>query len=82
MIIGILNSTHLVAVTPWVVFVTDVLVWVLDSLLERRHVLPMPPMLGPQVIGIDASEDHAGDDDAGRFRISMSSSSIEYNRNS
>jgi hypothetical protein len=57
--------THLVTITPWVVLVTDVLVWVFDSFLERRHVLPVLPMLCPQVIGVDASEDQAGNDRAG-----------------
>lgn len=54
----------LVAVAPEEVLGPDVLVGVLDALLQRGHVLPVLPMLVPQVICVDAAEDQAGNDDA------------------
>lgn len=53
----IMILTHLVTIGPWVVLAPDVLVRVLDSLLERRHVGFVLPMLNPQVIGIESSKD-------------------------
>ena len=60
------GKTHLVTVTPWVVLHTDVLVGVLGALLKRRHVLPVLPVLGPEVVGVDATTDQAGNDSAKR----------------
>jgi hypothetical protein len=53
----------LVAISPKEVPCPDVLVWVFDTLLQGRHVLPVFPMLIPQVPGIDRREDEAGNHD-------------------
>lgn len=55
----------LVAVAPGEVLGADVLVGVLDALLERRHVLPVLPVLRPQVPGVQAREDEGRRDAAG-----------------
>lgn len=54
----------LVAVAPGVVLGADVLVGVLDALLEGGHVRPVLPVLRPEVVGVGAGEDQAGDDAA------------------
>jgi hypothetical protein len=51
----------LVAVSKPEVLASNVLVWVFNSLFQRRQMLPMFPMLGPQVVGIDASQNETGD---------------------
>jgi hypothetical protein len=56
--------THLVTVTPGEVLHTDVLVGVLGALLQRRHVVPVLPVLVPQVVGVKATADQAGDNSA------------------
>ena len=53
--------THLIAVSQWEIFSSDILIRVLDSLLQRRQMLPVVPMLDPQVVGVDAAEDDAWD---------------------
>lgn len=58
------GATHLVTIAPWVVLHTHVLVGILGAFLERGHVLPVLPMLHPEVIGIDAGEGQAGDNGA------------------
>lgn len=55
-------ETHLVTVTPGEVLHTDVLVGVLGTLLERGHVLPVLPVLVPEVVGVDAAADQARND--------------------
>lgn len=47
----------LVAVTPREVLGADVLVRVLDTLLQRRHVAPVIPMLVPQNVRVDTCAD-------------------------
>lgn len=42
----------------------DVLVWVLDALLQRRHVRPVLPVLVPENICVGAGPDQGGDADA------------------
>lgn len=56
------GKTHLVTVTEGVVLHADVLVGVLGTLLERGHVLPVLPVLLPEVVGVDATANQAGDD--------------------
>lgn len=56
------QMTHLVTISPWEVLAANVLVRVLDALLKWRHVVPVLPVLSPQIVGIDASEDEARDD--------------------
>lgn len=53
--------TYPVAITPGEVLDTDVLVGVLDTLLQRGHVLPVLPVLHPEVVGIEAGESQDGD---------------------
>ena len=60
------KRTHLVTVTPEEVLGADVLVRVLDALLEWWEVLPVLPMLIPQVIGVETAKGKDGDDDAAR----------------
>ena len=65
---------HLVSITPEVVLGADVLVWVLGSLLQRLHVLPMRPMLVPQVVRIDAGDYQSWN----RHAIEVSSASSAF----
>jgi hypothetical protein len=58
------TGTHLVTVAPGVVLHADVLVGVLGALLERGHVLPVLPVLGPKAVGVETAADQAGDDGA------------------
>lgn len=53
-------KTYLVTISPRVVLDTDVLIRVFHTLLERGHVLPVLPVLFPEVVGVDASENQAG----------------------
>jgi hypothetical protein len=48
--------THLVTISPRVVLVANVLVWILDTLLKRRQVAPVLPMFVPQIPGIVSSK--------------------------
>lgn len=60
--------TYLIAITPGVIFVSNVLVRVFYPLFQRWHVLPVFPMLIPQVVGIDAGEKDDGHDSVdGKF---------------
>ena len=59
----IIPEESLIAISPEEVPRPDVLVWVFDSFLQRRHVFPVLPMFGPQVVGVDGCEDEAGCDD-------------------
>lgn len=59
-------ETHLVTISPGVVLAADVLVGVLGTLLERGHVLPVLPVLVPQVVGVQATANEAGDDSAAK----------------
>ena len=52
-------KSHLVTVSPRVVLHTDVLVRVLGALLHRGHVLPVLPVLLPEVVGVDSGKDQA-----------------------
>ena len=54
----------LVTIAPGVVLGTDVLVGVLGTLLQRGHVAPVLPVLGPQVVGVQATTNEAGNDSA------------------
>lgn len=51
----------LVTVAPGEVLGPDVLVRVLDSLLQRRHVGPVLPVLVPQVVAVGGSDGKGGD---------------------
>jgi len=55
----VIPEKSLVPVTPEEILASDVLVWIFWSLLQRRHVLPMRPMLMPKVVGIDRCNDKA-----------------------
>lgn len=54
------KSTHLVTISPEVVFASNVLVWVLDTFLKGRHMRPVLPMLSPEVVCVDGSENKGG----------------------
>ena len=51
------HKTYLVTISPEVVLRPHVLIWVLDALLKRRHMFPMVPMFGPQVVGVYRGDD-------------------------
>lgn len=51
--------THLVTITPEEVLCSEVLIWVLWSLLQRLHMAPMLPMLIPQDIRISSRNHQA-----------------------
>ena len=57
-------SAHLVTVTPEVVLGADVLVGVFGLLGLGGHVGLVLPVLEPQAVGVDTTEDDRGDDDA------------------
>lgn len=61
---AVVPEQGLVAVAPRVVLGADVLVGVLDALLQRGHVRPVLPVLGPEVVGVGAGEDQDGNDGA------------------
>ena len=60
------SHTNLVTISPEEVLRPQVLVGVFNSLLQSRKMLPVLPMFVPQVVGIDASEDQAGNNDTGK----------------
>lgn len=66
------EQTHLVSVAPEEVLGADVLVRILSSLLQRRQVRPVLPMLVPQDIGVQASNDQAREGHAVKVSISVS----------
>jgi len=66
------GQTHLVSVAPEEVLGADVLVRILSSLLQRRQVRPVLPMLVPQDIGVQASNDQAREGHAVEVSISVS----------
>jgi hypothetical protein len=58
MIIHLIIPKHrLIPISPEKVLRPDVLVRILDPLFQGREMFPVLPMLGPQVVGIDAAED-------------------------
>lgn len=63
---GVAIQQGLVAVAPGEVLGAHVLVGVLDPLLQRRQVLPVLPVLVPQVPRVDAAQDQGGDHHARR----------------
>lgn len=63
------TETNLVTVAPGVVLHADVLVGVLGALLQRGHVLPVLPVLGPEVVSVDATADQAGNDGTTREQV-------------
>lgn len=58
------GKTHLITVSPWVILHPDILVGVLSALFKRGHMLPMLPVLSPEVVGVDATANNGGDDGA------------------
>lgn len=56
--------THLVTVAPEEFLRPDVHVIVFDTILQRGQMFPMLPMLIPQVLRIDRSDDERRDGDA------------------
>jgi hypothetical protein len=73
---AVVPEKGLVAVAPRVVLGADVLVGILNALLQGRHVGPVLPVVGPEVVGVDAGEDQAGDDAAVVSHQLANSSSI------
>lgn len=59
------GKTCLVTVTPLEVLGADVLVGVLGALGQRGHVVPVVPVLLPQVVGVGTGADQADGDTAG-----------------
>ena len=57
-------GTHLVTVAPWVGLASDVQVVVLRSLLLRRHVALVLPVLVPQSVGVDGGDQKTRNGDA------------------
>lgn len=57
-------ETHLITISPEIVLRSHVLIWVFNSVLQRRHVAPVDPMFLPQIPGIEGTKDNAGDHDA------------------
>jgi len=53
----------LVSITPEKVLSSYILVWVFRSVLQRRQMLPMAPMLIPKIVRVDASNEEAGNSD-------------------
>ncbi len=51
------SLTDLITITPAKVLRTKVLVRILGTLLQWRHMVPMLPMLIPQVPSIDRTKD-------------------------
>jgi hypothetical protein len=64
-------ETYLVTVTEGEVLHTDVLVRVLGALLERGHVLPVLPVLVPEVVGVETTANQAGNNSAVRQLVSV-----------
>lgn len=60
------KKTDLVAIAPREGFCSDVHVGILDSFLQGRHVLPMFPMLIPQILRVDGPYDKGRYDDTVR----------------
>lgn len=58
------DLTDLVAITPLVVLGADVLVRILGALLQRRHVVPVVPVLVPEPVGVGTRQGEGGDDAA------------------
>lgn len=58
------EQTYLVTISPLVVLGANVLVGVLGALLQRRQVVPVVPMLVPQVVGVGTGEAKGGNDGA------------------
>ena len=57
-------KAYLVTISPGEVLAADVLVGVLSTLLQRGHVVPVLPVLVPQVVGVQTTANEAGDDSA------------------
>lgn len=62
--INVSGRAHLVSISPREVLDTNVLVGVFDTLLERGKVVPVLPVLSPEVVSIDTSKDQSGNDSA------------------
>lgn len=56
------RETHLITITPREVLDTDILVGVFRTLLKRRHVAPMLPVLVPLGVNEVAATDQGRDD--------------------
>lgn len=57
------KKTDLVSISPKVVLGPNVLVRIFDAILEGRLVLPVLPMLIPEVIGVDRCNNQGGRND-------------------
>lgn len=56
--------THLVTITPGEILRANVLVWVFDTFLQRRHVAPVLPVLDPEIVCVDSTKDQTWNDSA------------------
>ena len=65
------SQDSLVSISPGEVLRPNVLVWVLYPLLQWRHMRPMNPMLGPQIVGVDRRDDQAGNDGASTGSVNI-----------
>lgn len=70
------TCTYLVTVTPGEVLGADILVGVFGTLLKRGHVVPVLPVLVPQVVGVDATTDEAGNNST--FEICQPNKAMSY----
>ena len=68
----------LATITPGEVLGADVLVGVLGTLLQRRHVGPVLPMLVPENPGVVAGKDKEGDSAAKFHEVSISVTGRNY----
>ncbi len=59
-----LDFTNLITIPPDIIFRPNILIRILRTLIQRRHMLPMLPMLRPQIVSVDAGDNQAGDCDA------------------
>lgn len=64
-----MKATDLVTIAPRIVAGADVLIGVLNTLLERRQVRPVLPVLVPEVVCIKAGKEKGRGDDAGWARL-------------
>lgn len=61
-----MGISHLVTISPGEVLDTDVLVGVFHALLKRRKMLPVFPVLIPEIVCIETTANQAGNDSASR----------------
>ena len=60
-------STNLITIPPTKRLRPNILIRILNPLFQRRHMLPVLPVLVPEVFGVERGEDQGGDYDAGEY---------------